>query len=262
MSTNDFSGKVALVTGAAGGIGSAVARALADAGAHVAAVDRDRAALDALGTPEAASGAGTITGFVADAARTEQVEAAVERIEESLGPVDFLVNGAGVLHPSPILELTEQDWEHTFAVNAGGVFRFSLAVARRMAPRGRGSIVTVASNSAGVPRVGMAAYGASKAAATAFTKNLGLELARYGIRCNVVAPGSTRTPMLSSLWSDDSGPARTLEGVLEDYRVGIPLNKFARPSDIADAVLFLLSDRAGHITMHDLYVDGGAALGR
>ncbi|MGW1075408.1 2,3-dihydro-2,3-dihydroxybenzoate dehydrogenase [Streptomyces sp. NPDC002537] len=261
MSTNEFSGKVALVTGAAGGIGAAVARALADAGATVAAVDRDRAALDALEGGRG-DGPGTITGFVADVASAAQVEATVGEVEQRCGPVDFLVNGAGVLHPGSVLELTEEEWEHTFAVNTGGVFRCSLAVARHMVRRGRGSIVTVASNSAGVPRVGMAAYGASKAAATAFTKTLGLELARHGIRCNVVAPGSTDTPMLSSLWTDDSGPANSLKGVLEDYRVGIPLGKFARPSDIADAVLFLLSDRAGHITMHDLYVDGGAALGR
>lgn len=114
---------------------------------------------------------------------------------------------------------------------------------------------------AGVPRAGMAAYAASKAAATMFTKSLGLEVARHGIRCNVVAPGSTDTPMLSSMWTDPSGPRRTIEGSPEDFRLGIPLGKLATPSDIAEAVAFLLSDQASHITLHALTVDGGAALG-
>lgn len=94
-----------------------------------------------------------------------------------------------------------------------------------------------------------------------FTKSLGLELARHGIRCNVVAPGSTETPMLTSMWQDESGPKGTIEGRPEAFRVGIPLGRLARPSNIADAVVFLLSDQSSHITLHDLTVDGGAALG-
>jgi 2,3-dihydro-2,3-dihydroxybenzoate dehydrogenase len=107
----------------------------------------------------------------------------------------------------------------------------------------------------------MSAYAASKAAAVAFTRCLGLEVARYGIRCNVVAPGSTDTPMLHSMWRDETGRARTIGGQLETYRVGIPLGRLARPSDVADAVAFLLSDQAAQITMHTLTVDGGATLG-
>ena len=149
----------------------------------------------------------------------------------------------------------------TFAVNTTGVFLVSRAVVNRMVSRRRGAVVTVASNAAGTARVGMAAYGASKAAAMAFTKSLGLEVARYGIRCNVVAPGSTDTPMLRSMWHDESGPKATLDGSLDAYRVGIPLQKLAQPEDVADAVVFLLSDRAGHITLQHLTVDGGATLG-
>lgn len=261
MGTGHFSGKVAMVTGATGGIGEAVVLALAEAGASVAAVDLGAEDLRELQTRSADKGL-AVTGFTADVQSAEQVETAVAAAEERVGPIDFLVNTAGVLRAAAALSLTEQDWEQTFAVNTGGVFRVSSAVARRMVERRRGAIVTVASNAANVPRMHMAAYGASKAAAAAYTKNLGLELAQYGIRCNVVAPGSTDTPMLRSLWSDDSGPANSLGGVLSEYRVGIPLGKFAAPADIADAVEFLLSDKASHITMHDLYVDGGAALGR
>ncbi|MBW7461899.1 SDR family oxidoreductase, partial [Paenibacillus sepulcri] len=98
-------------------------------------------------------------------------------------------------------------------------------------------------------------------AATMFTKCLGLELARHHIRCNIVSPGSTETAMQWSLWPDESGGEAVIAGSLESFRVGIPLQKLAETSDIADAVLFLASDRARHITMQDLRVDGGAALG-
>jgi 2,3-dihydro-2,3-dihydroxybenzoate dehydrogenase len=147
------------------------------------------------------------------------------------------------------------------AVNATGVFNMSQAVANRMVPRRGGAIVTVASNAAGTARTDMAAYAASKAAATMFTKCLGLEVAQYGIRCNLVAPGSTNTPMLASMWEDDSGPKAIIRGSLETYKAGIPLGKLATPEDIAEAVVFLLSEKASHITMHALTVDGGATLG-
>ncbi|MEU2436608.1 2,3-dihydro-2,3-dihydroxybenzoate dehydrogenase [Streptomyces rubradiris] len=258
----EYAGKVALVTGAVGGIGRAVVHALASAGASVAAVDLDTAALTALERNCADKG-WSVAAFPADITSPAQVEAAVAAAEERLGPVDHLVNVAGVLRGGPVLELGEEDWEHTFAVNTAGVFRMSTAVTRRMVERGRpGSVVTVASNSAVVPRFHMAAYAASKAAAVAFTKNLGLELAGHGIRCNAVCPGSTDTPMLRSLWNQESDSDGSLNGVAAEYRVGIPLGRFATPDDIADAVAFLLSDRASHITMHDLHVDGGAALGR
>ncbi|MGW4648528.1 2,3-dihydro-2,3-dihydroxybenzoate dehydrogenase [Kitasatospora sp. NPDC004289] len=250
------------MTGAAGGIGRCVARTLARSGAQVAALDLGGDALEALQRDVAAEGL-SVTAFAADVTSTSAVEETVAAVEKELGPVELLVNAAGVLRARSALSLTEEDWEHTFAVNAGGVYRVSRAVAHRMVENDiRGAIVTVASNAAGVPRMGMAAYGASKAAAIAYTKSLGLELAQHGIRCNVVCPGSTDTAMLRSLWTDESGPADSLNGVLEQYRVGIPLGRFATPQNVADAVAFLLSDRAGQITLHDLYVDGGAALGR
>jgi 2,3-dihydro-2,3-dihydroxybenzoate dehydrogenase len=130
-----------------------------------------------------------------------------------------------------------------------------------MRERRRGVIVTIASNAARVPRMDMAAYGASKAAAASYTKTLGLEMAQYGIRCNVISPGSTDTGMLHSLWEGPASRAATISGSLESYKLGIPLARIAEPEDIADAVLFLASDEARHITMQDLCVDGGAILG-
>ncbi|HEX9335820.1 MAG TPA: 2,3-dihydro-2,3-dihydroxybenzoate dehydrogenase [Pseudonocardiaceae bacterium] len=252
--------KVALVTGAAGGIGAAVARALGERGATVAAMDREPTRLAETVEKLTADGL-NVVAFPADVTSHSDVESTVAAVEEQLGPLDFLVNAAGVLRLGEARSLTDEDWTATFAVNTTGVFMMSRAVVNRMVPRASGALVTIASNAAGTPRTEMAAYAASKAAATMFTKCLGLEVAKYGIRCNLVAPGSTDTPMLSSMWHDETGPRHTIEGSLDAYRVGIPLGKLARPSDVADAVVFLLSDQAGHITMHDLTVDGGAALG-
>ncbi|MBK5993129.1 2,3-dihydro-2,3-dihydroxybenzoate dehydrogenase [Streptomyces microflavus] len=253
-------GKTALVTGAAGGIGAEVVRQLAGQGVTVAAVDRDRELLHETTQKLAADGLGVLP-FPADVSSAAEVEAVVEAVEGRLGPVDLLVNGAGVLRLGGVGELSEDDWNATFAVNTTGVFLMSRAVVRRMTARGGGAVVTVASNAAGTPRMDMAAYAASKAAATMFTKCLGLEAAAHGIRCNVVAPGSTDTPMLRSMWHDESGPRATLQGSLDSHRLGIPLAKVATVTDVADAVVFLLSDRASHITMHTLTVDGGATLG-
>ncbi|WP_327305635.1 2,3-dihydro-2,3-dihydroxybenzoate dehydrogenase [Streptomyces sp. NBC_01298] len=253
-------GKIALVTGAAGGIGAAIVRALAALGVRVAAVDMDAARLRDLAKSVIEEG-GRVEAFPGDVTSSADVEALVDDVEALVGPLDFLVNAAGVLRLAEARALTDQEWSTTFAVNTTGVFLVSRAVVNRMVPRGRGAIVTIASNSAGTARTEMAAYAASKAAATMFTKCLGLEVAKFGIRANIVAPGSTDTPMLTSMWQEASSSKASIEGVPGSYRVGIPLGKIARPEDVAEAVVFLLSDKAAHITMHDLTVDGGAALG-
>ena len=258
MST-ELAGRLALVTGAARGIGEAVVAALVEQGARVVATDLDAEAVRAL----SAKYGDQVTGRPLDVTDPAAVEALVEESERTLGPLDIAVNVAGILRSSHVVDLTDEDWAATFAVNADGVFHVSRSAARRMAGRGRGSIVTVASTAAGIPRTGMAAYAASKAAAVMFTKCLGLEVAARGVRCNTVSPGSTCTDMQRALWtSGDEAEAarRVVEGDLPSYRTGIPLGRIAEPSDIADAVVFLVSDRARHITLHDLYVDGGATL--
>jgi 2,3-dihydro-2,3-dihydroxybenzoate dehydrogenase len=261
MIGNGDADKVAVVTGAARGIGAAVAEELARGGVTVATADADISALqDTVARIEAAGH--RAAAYKLDVTDPHAVEAAIAQIEADFARIDILVNVAGVLRVGPIVETTDEQWAEIFGVNVFGVVHVSRAVARRMRDNRSGSIVTVGSNAAGVPRMHMAAYCASKAASTSFTKCLGLELAEYGIRCNVVAPGSTDTPMLSSMWTDDYGPAEVVRGDAGRYRVGIPLGKLATPEDIADAVTFLVSDRANHITMQELYVDGGAALGR
>jgi 2,3-dihydro-2,3-dihydroxybenzoate dehydrogenase len=253
------SAQVALVTGAAQGIGAAVARALAG-GATIAALDTKQEGLTALVTGLRERG-GRAEAYVADVSDAAAVEAVVERIEREVGPISTLVNVAGVLRMGPVVTLGDEDWAATFAVNTHGVFHVSRAVARRMVPRKAGAIVTVGSNAASVPRMQMAAYASSKAASTMFTKCLGLELAQHGIRCNVVSPGSTDTDMQRSLWADEHGASAVIAGAPETFRVGIPLRRIATPEDIAEAVSFLVSERARHITLHDLCVDGGATLG-
>ncbi|MFJ6694786.1 2,3-dihydro-2,3-dihydroxybenzoate dehydrogenase [Streptomyces sp. NPDC091272] len=261
----EFAGRVALVTGAGQGIGEAVVRALVARGATVAATDRVPDGVEALakslGGPDGTEGAGRVVAYPLDVTDAHAVNDTIARVEAELGPLDLLVNVAGILRTAPATELTDQDWADTFAVNTTGVFHTSRAAATGMTERRKGCIVTVASNAAGIPRTGMAAYAASKAAAAMFTKCLGLEVARSGVRCNVVAPGSTDTPMQRGMWEGDpEAERRVVEGDLASFKTGIPLGRIAGPEDIADAVLFLASDRARHITMQDIYVDGGATL--
>jgi 2,3-dihydro-2,3-dihydroxybenzoate dehydrogenase len=255
----EFQGQVALVTGAAGGIGSAVVRALAEQGAAVAATDANEPAVTELAHTLAAQGH-RVHGHRIDVRKSSEVDSVLDAV----GPLDILVNAAGVLSTATAVDTTAEQWQTLFDINVGGVFTVSTAVARRMMAARRGAIITVSSNAGGVPRMNMSAYAASKAAATSFTKSLGLELAQYGIRCNVVAPGSTNTPMLRGMWASDRPEQRyrldLIEGSLETFKTGIPLGRTAEPEDIADAVVFLASSRARHITMQDLYVDGGATL--
>ncbi len=256
----DRTSPVAVVTGASGGIGQAVVTALCQMGASVLATDIDGTAVGAVA--DRLNGEGMhVLGVAADVRDPVSIAAVVDRAEDELGPLTIAVSVAGVLNPGSVAETSPDRWRETFAVNADGPFHLARATAAVMAPRGRGSIVLVASNAATVPRMGMAAYAASKAAAIAMMRCLGLEVARDGIRCNIVSPGSTDTDMHDALWPDGSAARRSVDGSPEHFRVGIPLGRIAQPADIAEAVAFLASDRARHITMQNIIVDGGAALG-
>lgn len=250
MKPSGLDGRIALVTGAAGGIGAAVVQLLREEGARVVATDLAPPALEG----------NDVRSFALDVTDSRAVDTLVDRVELEWGAIDYGVNVAGVLSTDTVVETSDATWKRVFDVNTHGVFHVGRALAQRMAPRRRGSIVTVGSNAAGIPRHAMAAYAASKAAATMFTRCLGLELASVGVRCNIVAPGSTLTPMQTGMWADEHSAERVIRGQLETFRNGIPLGRLARPEDVADAVLYLLSDRARHITMTDLYVDGGATL--
>jgi len=249
---------IVLVTGAAQGIGAAVVGTLVARGAVVAAVDRDATRLHA--TAAELDPGGRVAPFVADVADRRAIEAVVAAVEHDIGPIDGLAHAAGILRMGPIATFADEDWDAVFRVNLGGLRNTARAVAARMLPRRRGAIVSVASNAAAVPRVAMSAYAASKAAAVMFTRCLALELAPH-VRCNVVSPGSTDTAMQRAYWDDTVGPQQVLDGSLAAYRLGIPLRRIAEPSDIAAAVVFLLSEEARHITMANLCVDGGATLG-
>lgn len=254
MQLTGFEGRACFVTGAAGGIGLAQIATLRAAGARVFATDRAEA-LPA--THDADEG---VIWHPLDVRDGAAVEAAVAAAEATFGPVSLGVHAAGVLSNLPVLETSDAEWQRVIDINAGGTYRVTRALARGMAARGQGSIVVIGSNAGGIPRQNMGAYAASKAAAAMMVRCLGLELAGQGVRCNLVAPGSTLTPMQTGMWADDQGAARVIAGDGASFRTGIPLGKLATPEDIASAAIFLLSDQAGHITMADLYVDGGATL--
>ncbi|ECT1501333.1 2,3-dihydro-2,3-dihydroxybenzoate dehydrogenase [Salmonella enterica subsp. enterica serovar Derby] len=250
MTGFDFSDKTVWVTGAGKGIGYATALAFVDAGARVIGFDREF-------TQESYPFATEVMD-VADAAQVAQV---CQRVLQKTPRLDVLVNAAGILRMGATDALSVDDWQQTFAVNVGGAFNlFSQTMAQFRRQRG-GAIVTVASDAAHTPRIGMSAYGASKAALKSLALTVGLELAGCGVRCNVVSPGSTDTDMQRTLWVSEDAEQQRIRGFGEQFKLGIPLGKIARPQEIANTILFLASDLASHITLQDIVVDGGSTLG-
>ncbi|UFS93043.1 SDR family oxidoreductase [Nocardia huaxiensis] len=268
--------RVVVVTGAAAGIGAAAAAALAPGARALALWDRDPQVHAVAGEIARRTGV-SVSATEVDVADRKSVHDAFDRLTAEHGRVDALAHAAGVMDPGAALEITPEAWQRSFAVNATGTMHVIQRAARDMAAAGRGAIVVVSSNAASTPRLGMAAYCASKAAATAYTRALALQVAPHGVRVNLVSPGSTDTAMLRGLYVaaeteraeaaavvpgplDSAAQASLLHGDPEGFRLGIPLRRIADPTDIAAAVRFLLSDEARHITMHDLRVDGGATL--
>ncbi|EOG4065160.1 2,3-dihydro-2,3-dihydroxybenzoate dehydrogenase EntA [Salmonella enterica] len=250
MASFDFSDKTVWVTGAGKGIGYATALAFVDAGARVFGFDRE---FTQENYPFA-----TEVMDVADAAQVAQV---CQRVLQKTLRLDVLVNAAGILRMGATDALSVDDWKQTFAVNVGGAFNlFSQTMAQFRRQQG-GAIVTVASDAAHTPRIGMSAYGASKAALKSLALTVGLELAGCGVRCNVVSPGSTDTDMQRTLWVSEDAEQQRIRGFGEQFKLGIPLGKIARPQEIANTILFLASDLASHITLQDIVVDGGSTLG-
>ncbi|ECC8733368.1 2,3-dihydro-2,3-dihydroxybenzoate dehydrogenase [Salmonella bongori] len=250
MTGVDFSDKTVWVTGAGKGIGYATALAFVDAGARVIGFDRE---FTQENYPFATE--------VMDVAEAEQVAQVCQRLLQKTPRLDVLVNAAGILRMGATDALSLDDWQQTFAVNVGGAFNlFSQTMAQFRRQQG-GAIVTVASDAAHTPRIGMSAYGASKAALKSLALTVGLELAGSGVRCNVVSPGSTDTDMQRTLWVSEDAEQQRIRGFGEQFKLGIPLGKIARPQEIANTILFLASDLASHITLQDIVVDGGSTLG-
>lgn len=250
MPDQEYTGRRVLVTGAASGIGRCVADRFHALGAEVVGLDR---------APSEAPAPFRL--LAVDLRDPAQIAAACLRLQGEWPGLDVLVNAAGVLRQGPAESLSAEDWEECLAVNAGGPFHLLRQWIPVFKRQRRGAVVSIASNAAHVPRVGMAAYCASKAALASLSHCVGLELAPYGVRCNVVSPGSTATPMLDGMCPTPADRRRLLDGLPETYKLGIPLGKLAVPEDIAEVVLFLASDRAGHVTLQDVVVDGGATLG-
>lgn len=250
---------VALVTGAAGGIGRAVCEALARDGLSVVAVDQDELGL-AQATASLREERLPVTSYRANVCSSAEVESVVEQVERDDGPIELAVSVAGILRTGSVVTTSDRDWQATLDTNLSGPFFLFRSVAQRMVRRRRGNLIAVGSNAGTAPRMNMAAYAASKAGLLAFVRCLGLELAELGIRCNLVSPGSTDTPMQRAFWTEAQGEREVLAGNPAAYRLGIPLQRLASPEDVACAVQFLASERARHITLHDLRVDGGATL--
>ncbi|MCY4361895.1 MAG: SDR family NAD(P)-dependent oxidoreductase [Gammaproteobacteria bacterium] len=247
--------KVALITGAAGGIGSAVATTLAQQGASIILTDREtesdrltqtRQSIEKLGQP--------VTALFADLAAGEQIDVLVERAYEEFGSIDVLVNVAAIhRYPDPLLKISEADWDLVQNVNFKSCLRLCQRIVPNMVKQGSGNVITVASDSAFDVIAGEGPYGISKISLTKLTAYLAKEIAGSGVRINAIAPGWVRTPLIEEYWSDPE--------FLKEAKEGIPLQRIAEPEEIANVVLFLASDLASYVHGHCMVVDGGRIAG-
>jgi NAD(P)-dependent dehydrogenase (short-subunit alcohol dehydrogenase family) len=256
MSTQDspgwlgLSGRVCVVTGGGGGIGRAVAISLARAGARVAAIDLDERGLQATAAELRELGCDHMVARC-DTASADSVTAASERVGKSLGPCGVLVNTAAVLRPGGLDDLSLAEWNAVLAVNLTGYFLCAQIFGRHMRKAGRGSIVHVSSISGSHAQGQSGAYSVSKAGVIMLSRQLAGEWGPQGIRSNVVSPGMVITPMSQSFYDTP--------GVTERRSAVVPLRRVGMPQDIADAILFLASDRSSYVNGDEITVDGGYA---
>jgi 3-oxoacyl-[acyl-carrier protein] reductase len=247
----DISGKVAIVTGGASGIGRAISLTLAGFGAKVViadwAIDQAQKVVDEIKKSD-----GKAFAIKTDVTNHRVVEQMVNETIKKYGKIDILVNNAGIMSRCTAMDMKEDEFDKTLEVNLKGVVFCSKTVAKHMVEQKSGNIVNVGSSLSSRGSVcnfsgGGADYCASKAAVQAFTRTLAMELGPYAINVNAVAPGITNTPMHEGLW----------EGAVAYYIGSVPLGRLAEPEDIADVVLFLVSDAARYITGQTIHVNGG-----
>src|SRR5919205_2780883 len=250
--TQSAPARVAIVTGAARGIGEATARKLAADGLAVAVVDLDEAACATTVTAIHDAG-GTALAVGADVSDRAAVQAAVERVVAELGPPTVLVNNAGVLRDNLLFKMTDDDWETVMAVHLRGAVLFTRAVQKHMVDAGWGRIVSLSSTSA-LGNRGQANYSAAKAGIQGFTKTIAIELGRFGITANAVAPGFIVTDMTAAT-------AARVGMDFEEFQKAaakeIPVQRVGRPEDIAATVSFLVRDEASFVSGQVIYVAGG-----
>lgn len=243
-------GKKAVVTGAKGGIGRAVAILLAQSGADVAVVDKviDDGKLDAVADAIRSLDCSAIA-IQADVRYKSEVDHFFQQSLNDFGKVDILVNCAGVLSTTKLIDMPEEEWDETIGVNLKGIFLCCQAAARQMATQGAGNIINIASEFGLRAAVERGAYCASKAGAINLTRVLALELAEFNIRVNAIAPGVIKTPMSWRYWN--------IPELLKKSESKIPIGRLGTPEEVASAVLFLASDLSSYITGQTLIVDGG-----
>lgn len=244
---------VAMVTGAARGIGAAIADALAADGWSIAVCDLDEAAAVVTAADIAARRGVRAVGIATDIADSASVRAAVARIETQVGPVAGLVNNAGIDVIKPFVDSTEEEWDRIIAVNLKGTIACCRAVIDLMIERRWGRIVSIASDAGRVGSSGEAVYSATKGGVIAFSKTLAREVARSGITVNCVCPGPTETALLAQV-------AAYSEKLYSGLSRAIPIGRTAQPVDIAPAVAFLMGDGAAYITGQTLSVSGGLTM--
>jgi NAD(P)-dependent dehydrogenase (short-subunit alcohol dehydrogenase family) len=241
-------GRVAVVTGGGSGIGRAIAGVLAAQGARVVVLDRSAEGAQTT-VADITKAGGQALAIVCDVSQRASVVVAAARSAAHFGPAEVLVNGAGILRTGPLATLSDEDWNANINVNLGGCFLCSQVFGAQMLAQRRGTLVHIASIASYQATAGAGSYSVSKAGIAMLSAQLALEWGAQGIRSNVVNPGMTRTAMTQARYD--------LPGNTERMGAAIPVGRIAQPQDIAEAVLFLASERSAYITGQELNVDGG-----